>query len=69
MLLKVGEDPNDPWNSFETFGETTDPNQQIPHFGHENGAKPPGLSTYDKPLPQTPVLLKVGEDPNDPWNT
>ena len=69
MILKVGEDPNDPWNSFETFGESTYPNQQIPHFGHENGPKPPGLSTSDKPLPQTPVLVKVGEDPNDPWNT
>ena len=69
MLLKVGEDPNDPWNSFDNSGESTNSKQQVPHFGHDTGPTVPGLSTPDKPLPQTPVLLKLGEDPNDPWNT
>ena len=68
-LLKVGEDPNDPWNSFDTFGESTDLKQQIPHFGLDTGSKRTGPSTHDKPLPQTPVLVKLEEDPNDPWNT
>lgn len=69
MLLKVGEDLNDPWNSFDTFEEPTDSKQSIPDFGHDIGPKQTGPSTHDKPMPQTPVRLKLGEDPNDLWNT
>ena len=63
-LMKVGEDPTDPWNPY-AFVVEPGLEQSIPQFGRNSGQKQTGCSS--KPL-NKPVLLKMGEDPHDPWN-
>ena len=66
-LMKVGEDPNDPWNPCVSV-DVPRVNQSIPRFGHDSGPKQTGCSSNTKPL-HTPVFSKLGDDPYDPWNT
>ena len=64
-LLKVGEDPYDPWNLHVCDVEPC--NQPIPHFGGDLEPK----QTVGQPNLEPsnlPVLLKAGEDIHDPWN-
>ena len=62
-LLKVGEDPYDPWND-----EVCDLGQgsQLPCFGSE--CKPQKRIPTFEPACQ-PTLTKAGELDHDPWNT
>ena len=57
-LLKVGDDPFDPWNP--PVGDEDYFNTPLPCFGGES--KP-----TVEPLNQ-PVLLKAGDEVHDPWN-
>ena len=63
-LMKVGEDPYDPWNPCVSVEVPHDVNQSIPRFGHDLGRKQTGCFSNTKPL-HTPVLSKLGEDPYD----
>ena len=69
MISYLREDRNDSSNSFDDLGESTDSKQQVSYFGPTFGPTVPGAWTFDKPLPRTPVLLKPGKDPKDPWKT
>ena len=64
-LMKVGEDPNDPWNHFVPDVEPY--LQPIPHFGSDSEPKQTGHQPNTQPT-NKPVLLKAGEDIHDPWN-
>ena len=64
-LLKVGEDPNDPWNPHVLDVEPC--RQPLPHFGGDSEPKQTDCPPTSKPL-NKPVLLKAGEDIHDPWN-
>ena len=48
-LMKVGEDPNDPWNPCVSV-DVPRVNQSIPRFGHDSGPKQTGCSSNTKPL-------------------
>ena len=62
-LLKVGEDPFDPWN--EEVGDF-DQDSQLPCFDKASNPQQ-WIPTFE---PQNhPTLRKVGELDHDPWNT
>ena len=64
-LLKVGEDPYDPWNTDACdFEHCT----QLPCFGGESKPKPKERFSTFEPNRQ-PILTKAGETDHDPWNT
>ena len=63
-LLKVGEDPYDPWNIYECDVDSCGP---LPCFGVT--PKPNPMDRFSNLEPQTKlVLLKAGDDIHDPWN-
>ena len=64
-LLKVGEDPYDPWNPHVCDVEPQ--SQPVPTFGRHLEPKPTACPPKPEPFNQ-PVLLKAGEDIHDPWN-
>ena len=64
-LLKVGEDPYDPWNPHVCDVEPC--SQPLPHFGGDSEPEQTACPPTLEPLNQ-PVLLKAGEDIHDPWN-
>ena len=64
-LLKVGEDPYDPWNTDACDLEHC---TQLPCFGGQPQPKHKERFSTFEPNRQ-PILAKAGENDHDPWNT
>ena len=57
-VFQPGDDLYDPWKENENVGSHDQP------FLRSTSQPAHGISTFGKPM-----ILKVGEDPNDPWNS